>query len=489
MSELRFILNRPIPIDETRHCEFKEVKGVNAIAAIKNAVDEYVVAFLNAEGGRIYWGIRDADKTVVGVRLDPGERDELRRKVTDQLVKIQPPIAPTEYRIGLNPIFSSDDRPVPIPDLFVVEVVVPRGSALLYFTGGNEPFVKTDAGKKKLSGLELMDEVVRRAAKAPRGHGTQIVDHVAVVFLVDQAVRFCLEIPGNHLTHGESWRLIELVDVLLKQVEARLPTLTGKVGNEPIRRIQAFVESTLRWYLGEAKLAVPKPGSDAEPGFRSEHFGESHRGLSAWDSIRSEIGVSAGVQADLATLQGSPVRWTLMGFSSQKHFREWLFPIAKSIGVSTGPLEIALLKRLVGGGNSVLVLEEEGFPRTVIVETVNRLLRDKWAEFDGEVIRPVEEGSSRANRLPRGCQGEDRVQRLKGHPPRTEPGSVPLPRNPGGTLSLWTLFVKCSVLRATLALGRPCLRRSRGVAPGAGHPRGQPARSAQACFRSSSRPI
>ena len=382
MSESRLIFNRPVRADETRYCEFKEVKGPKPIAAITNVVDEYAVAFLNTEGGRMCWGIRSDDKIVVGVRMGSGERDELRRKVADKLMKIQPAIAPTEYRVDFSPIFSSLDTFEPLADLSVIEVVVPRGSALLSFTGGNEAFIKTDAGKKRLSGPELIDEVVRRLAR-----GTQIPEPVAVVFLIDQAVRFCLEIPQVHLTFGESWRLIGLVDGLLKQAEARLPTLKGRVEDALIEKTQDFVEDSLRWYLGEARPAVPEPGSDAQPGFRSEHFRKSHDGLSAWESIRSRIVASEGVETGLANVQTSSARWALLGFPSEEQFREWVSPTTKSIGVSTGPLEIALLKRLVAGCDSTLVLEEEGFPRAVIVEMVNRLLRDRWAEIDGDAIR------------------------------------------------------------------------------------------------------
>ena len=55
MSPTQFILNQPVSVEETRHYEFKEIKGRNPVDTIKNTVDEYVVAFLNSEGGRIYW--------------------------------------------------------------------------------------------------------------------------------------------------------------------------------------------------------------------------------------------------------------------------------------------------------------------------------------------------------------------------------------------------------------------------------------------------
>ena len=164
-EDLKFIVGKPVPFEETRHCEFKEIKGRNPVDTIKNTCDEYVVAFLNSEGGKILWGIRDADRCVVGVMLDAKERDHLRRLVTEQLVKIRPPVAPTAYRISLQSVYADDASTEPLPDLFVVEILAPASdSILLHATGGNEIYVRTDAGKRKLSPEEIQDEARRREA-------------------------------------------------------------------------------------------------------------------------------------------------------------------------------------------------------------------------------------------------------------------------------------------------------------------------------------
>ena len=163
MIQQRFTLNKPLAVEETRHYEFKEVKGRNPVAAIKNTVDEYVVAFLNSEGGRIFFGVRNEDRLAVGVRLTYEERDNLRKDVIVKLMQIQPPIAPSAYQILLHEVYEDEKSVNVILDLFVVEVIVPRVfTQELFFTGGNEAFVKTDAGKRKLTGPEQYDEIRRR---------------------------------------------------------------------------------------------------------------------------------------------------------------------------------------------------------------------------------------------------------------------------------------------------------------------------------------
>lgn len=161
MSERSFILNSAFPIEENRYYEFKEVTGGNPINTIKNTVDEYVVAFLNSRGGAIYWGIRDSDRMIVGVRLEPDKHDELRKTITNQLSNIRPAISPSAYEVNL--FFVQDENSIKIPNLIIVEVVTPKTfTGDLYFTGSNETFIKNDSGRKKLSGPELQDEIERR---------------------------------------------------------------------------------------------------------------------------------------------------------------------------------------------------------------------------------------------------------------------------------------------------------------------------------------
>jgi len=161
--ETRFVLGHPMRIEENRYCEFKEVKGTNPVRAIGAVVDQYAVAFLNMGShgiGRIYWGVRDADRMVVGVKLSHGERDKVRRLVTDKLHQVQPPIAPSAYEVKIHHICDSGGI---VPDLCIVEVKVPSSpSDILYATGSREVYVKTDAGKKRLSPFEIQQEVLRR---------------------------------------------------------------------------------------------------------------------------------------------------------------------------------------------------------------------------------------------------------------------------------------------------------------------------------------
>jgi hypothetical protein len=159
---MTYAFGEKLTLEESRGVELKEVRGNNPVSAIVNTADEYAVAFLNADGGRILWGIRDSDKMVVGIPLDQQQRDRLRKSVADKLLAIQPQIDPTLFEFNLHRVSLTET-----PDsLYVAELVVPAGhSAVAFYTGGHEMFVRLDGVKKKLTGPQLTAWIQRRSGR------------------------------------------------------------------------------------------------------------------------------------------------------------------------------------------------------------------------------------------------------------------------------------------------------------------------------------
>lgn len=159
--ERTFVFNQPVQIEERRYTEFKEIKGSNPVDAIKHAADEYAVALLNKEGGSVFWGVRDTDRVVIGVRLDYQQRDEIRRVVSNKLTQIQPHFPTSLFNLDFHPV--RDEHGKAIEELWVFEADIPGGSPTeLYATGSGEVYVKTDGGKQKLGYLQIVAEIAQR---------------------------------------------------------------------------------------------------------------------------------------------------------------------------------------------------------------------------------------------------------------------------------------------------------------------------------------
>lgn len=150
---MQFVLNDPVDLEESLTCEFKEVRA-QPLQAIGKVVDRHVVAFLNATGGSIYWGIRDKDRVVTGLKAPRGLRDQLRQVIGQKVATIAPSLPAALVVAPFHDVLDSDGEKV--PDTHVLEVKVQRPDGPhLFLTGSGEAYRRTLGGIKKLSGSEL----------------------------------------------------------------------------------------------------------------------------------------------------------------------------------------------------------------------------------------------------------------------------------------------------------------------------------------------
>lgn len=142
--------------EEDRENEFKSL--TNARDPVKTIteyyVDKYVNAFLNTEGGVIYFGIDD-DGRVQGIQLDRSQRDQLRTEISRLINKFQPSVEPELYRIEFVPVEGGNST-------YVVELNVRKGLANLYMTGGQNFFIRRDG-----SNFLMSFDMIRRRLQAP----------------------------------------------------------------------------------------------------------------------------------------------------------------------------------------------------------------------------------------------------------------------------------------------------------------------------------
>ncbi len=156
--ETKFHWGQPVALTENRHVEFKEVKGPNLTRPIVGVAEKYAVSFLNSEGGRILWGIRDSDNVVVGVSLSPSDQDQIQKTVVSKLSGIQPTVDPTQFRLNFHPVEGG------AAGLVVVELIVPAGSPSepYFVSGGQESYVRVDGSTLQLSGQKLTEWIRSR---------------------------------------------------------------------------------------------------------------------------------------------------------------------------------------------------------------------------------------------------------------------------------------------------------------------------------------
>ncbi len=155
------------PYGENPAIELKEIKGNRPCNSIIANAEIYVNAYLNSslqETGKIFWGIAN-DRTITGVRLSYEEIDTIQRKISEVLSQAEPYVSPDLYNIKFNKIATASGEVQ--PDTYIVEVdVFPYPSDWLYATSKGEVFIKTPGGKRKLSNLQIQEQILLRRSRS-----------------------------------------------------------------------------------------------------------------------------------------------------------------------------------------------------------------------------------------------------------------------------------------------------------------------------------
>lgn len=190
----QFIFGSQLQIEENEKFEFKAVGSAKPVRTIVNVAEDYIVSFLNAEGGRILWGITD-DRIVEGVSLNVSQRDEIRKGLASKIHDIQPPIDPSCCRWSFHAVEGADSS----SNLCIVEIVIDRVlGADPYFNHSGEAFIRLNGVSQKLKGPKLTGWIKTRLARRTGAVGT--IDDPKIRGLVTR-VRQIFEKHGLEPTH------------------------------------------------------------------------------------------------------------------------------------------------------------------------------------------------------------------------------------------------------------------------------------------------
>ena len=159
-SSIIFIQHEKVPFEEDLHHEFKDIsRSGNPVQSIVEKAEEYAVAFLNAKGGSIFWGIDDRG-SVIGVGLSRAQRDRIRTEVFNKLSHITPSGVPLTCHITFHKVYKSDRKTI-IDNLSVVKLAVPEAIEVC-FTKLGQCFVKTYGMRRRLNQREATEFVQHR---------------------------------------------------------------------------------------------------------------------------------------------------------------------------------------------------------------------------------------------------------------------------------------------------------------------------------------
>ncbi|MGI1798436.1 AlbA family DNA-binding domain-containing protein [Priestia sp. TRN 1309] len=121
------------------------------VKLVKNKLMEYVVSFLNGNGGSIYFGI-DNSGIIKGLNLSYEERDQLALDINNLINdRVIPSISPSYYTIKWHSVKNRDRNNIDNLNVLEIEIKRPFDPLAIYFDNGETLYIKTSTGRKKFT--------------------------------------------------------------------------------------------------------------------------------------------------------------------------------------------------------------------------------------------------------------------------------------------------------------------------------------------------
>jgi len=156
-----YVLGQTVPFEEDRQHEFKAFQPhLDLIQTLVRETEEIFNAFLNTDGGTIYFGIEDKGR-ILGIQLEREQKDDLRRRISVIIDRFEPKVAPELYELVFVKILGYDS-------LYIFEIHVKKGTASLYLTGRQNCFIRRDATNYRMGLDEIKKRILHGFIKDPR---------------------------------------------------------------------------------------------------------------------------------------------------------------------------------------------------------------------------------------------------------------------------------------------------------------------------------
>ena len=158
-----FILHERLYEDENVFTEYKGF-GLPFNETTDTQLKKAICAFLNRYGGRLYIGVDD-HKNVVGIKLQPKDRDTVKTSILCLLKDFEPNIRTSELvKVNIIPIRSPANHKI-IPGLFVIKIIVQPGDPKVLYSASQSIckfYIRNDGQSVALTPREVTNAIIQR---------------------------------------------------------------------------------------------------------------------------------------------------------------------------------------------------------------------------------------------------------------------------------------------------------------------------------------
>ncbi len=191
-----------------------------------------------------------------------------------------------------------------------------------------------------------------------------------------------LEYIGN--TFGAMRRKLSLIMKLAKKAKGHLLKILSDYKLPNGNSLSTFVNDTLQSFISEADFTLPYPNEDKYTRDRELLKKDKYQVISQWDSIKDQLFKDSVLESQFNQLKADERhKWSIIGFENSEAYSEYISPSFSTLCNTATPIQKKFLAAI---RDSTQITEQQlmnqGFPKEVVVETLNPLLKSKLITTD-----------------------------------------------------------------------------------------------------------
>ena len=134
---------------------------------------------------------------------------------------------------------------------------------------------------------------------------------------------------------------------------------------------------------------LPDYGAFEEPDRDRQRSADYKRVQRQTDLLGEEIDKYIKDDPELAAFRESDQGWAVLGFRDEEDFKDYLYPSLKRVAENPDPMQRDLLERLAAGPVfTIHELHRAGYRKDIVMDSVNALMAEKWAQWKREEREP-----------------------------------------------------------------------------------------------------
>lgn len=212
-------------------------------------------------------------------------------------------------------------------------------------------------------------------------------DNVSVeelMLLLDWFTSESIALRQISTTFGEKRRILTLLIKLREKASAYWGLVSNAIENSVAEQMSFFIQETLRVFLAEVNAVLPLPDEERIT-LETDTWKKLTYNLGVdWEALKNMLLQDANIKTKFLRLKTDETHlWSLVGFDNAQDYQEYVAPTITTISKDTSVIQKELLSRLVEGDVVTAdELEKDGFPKGVVIETFNSLMRSELLQYD-----------------------------------------------------------------------------------------------------------